>query len=694
MKLTDNYYPCFLGNGLDALLIGYNGSMEPDKVGVDRCAWYKSDRYYPEDRLVQTAGRFPTDRPLEHAAGSGWYDVAPLGHTWYEVLQHGQPLQILSSKQRFEPHTGLLHSGLDFGPLQAQVVTFLHPRESVLVERYEFSEAVDFRAWMAPGIWVEDGWDTDPFYQVRMDPSAASGWYDLGETHGNFFLHLDPAQAGPVLTQENARGLQSHGRVFTKYFAILDDRQGPLGPAGFRRILAPGYETLLAETVQFWQAFFARSSVSIPDAQFQAFYDASLYHFKAAQNRLSGGLPVNNLRRTWSSHVFWDSYYLQRALLEANHLDESREGVHFFERTVEAARKHARDEFGAPGLKWDWEITHDGRKAYGTLLHMKFQVHNNGSYANELFQHYRFTQDLAYLGEVYPLLEGLATFFLEGIVIKTERGWEIGPLVGVNESPIKVRNEAMNLSASIVILEHCADAARLLGRESEFHARCRQVAAGLRRILDGLYNGKFFIGAEDENYKNRPSAGMVYPMAVIAFDDPRAVSTTQAVIGEGARESRQRNGHYYNFPWHWGVLGTILAFQGRADQAWEAIESSRPAICEFGGMTEVMEDNDWNMQYFCTAQAAVVTALHSLLLQAGTGDEVHVFPAVPAAWQTCSFERLLANGLEVSAGYEAGRIRGQVKNIAPLALERTVRFGSIEKHVQLKPGECCAFETP
>ena len=58
IQLPNNYYHCYLGNGVDAVLVGYTGSMVADKVGVDRCAWYKSDRYYPEDKLVMVAGRW------------------------------------------------------------------------------------------------------------------------------------------------------------------------------------------------------------------------------------------------------------------------------------------------------------------------------------------------------------------------------------------------------------------------------------------------------------------------------------------------------------------------------------------------------------------------------------------------------------------------------------------------------------
>lgn len=690
MNLPENYYHCFLGNGLDAVLIGYNGSMVPDKVGVDRCAWYKSDRYYPESRLVKVAGRFPMEKPLEHAQGSGWFEIAPLGRTWYEVFYQGQLLEIQTSEQQFEPHKGLLQTKLNLGPVQAQVTTFLHARESLLIERYEFSSEVDFRAWIAPGVWVEDGWDTDPFLGVRMDSSSPTGSYDLGETHGSYYLHLEPSGV-ETLENGNARGLQVHGQVITKYFSILDNRQGKTDAAEFARILAPGYHALLDIHLQFWQEYFSHSQVVIPDAQFQTFYDASLYHFKAAQSRVSGGLPVNNLRRTWSSHVFWDSYYLQRALLEANHLPESLEACRFFERTLEHARHHAQEEFGCKGLKWDWEITHDGRKAYGTLLHMKFQAHNNGSYSNELWQYYLFTRDLSYLAEVYPILEGLATFFMECIIQKTDRGWEIGELVGVNENPVKVKNEGMNLGATIMILEHCADAARLLDRETDFTRRCREVAAGLRKTVELLFNGKYFVAAEGNQNITTASTGVIYPMQVIPFDDQRARLTAQTVCNDPNRTNR--DGHYYNFPWFWGMVGMILACQGEAESAWQVIQITRPTICQFGGMTEVMEDSRWNMQYFLTAQGAVVTAIHNLLLQSHEND-IEIFPAVPAEWQSCSFNRLLRAGFEVSATFNQGWIKGEIKNITTVVLESNIKFGQTVKQVTLKPGETFAFKTP
>ena len=692
--LPQDYYHCFMGNGLDAVLVGYSGSMVSEKIGVDRCNWYKADRYYPEHKLVHVAGRFPMEKPLEHAEGSAWFEIAPLGRTWYEVYQDGQLFEIQSSRQRFVPQEGILYTDLEFGPLKARVTSFLHAQRSLLIEHYEFSQEVELRGWMAPGVWIEEGWDTDPFEKVEMTSDHCEGWYDLGETQGSYNLHLDPSPTR-LLKKDLDRGLAAKGRVFTKYFSILDSRQGAHDEAAFQDLISPGYESLRLEHLAFWQEYFSRSRFLIPDDQFQNLYDASLYHFKAAQNRISGGLPVNNLRRTWSSHIFWDSYFIQRALLEANRRTEALEACRFFQRTLDHARNHARNEFGTAGLKWDWEITHDGRKAYGTLLHMKFQVHNNASYANEIWQYYLFTEDKAFLEEFLPILEGLATFFMEGIIERTSKGWEIGPLVGVHENPVKVKNEGISLAGTIVILEHYADAAGIWSRENNFSKRCREVALGLRRTLDRLYTGQYFASAEGKTNLNMSSMAPIYPMMLIPFQDPRALNTANAML-EFNNQRTYREGRTYNFPWSWGVLTTIFARQSKGDLAWEILQNTRPTICQFGGMTEVMEDNNWNMQYFGTAQAAVVTALHNLVLQ-GVGSQVDLFSAVPFQWQAVSFERLLSNGMEISAQLDQAGVNGEVRNITTGVIQRTISWRDLTDQtgrtitLSLEPGETYDF---
>lgn len=690
MQLPENYYHCFLGNGTDAVLVGYTGSMVADKVGVDRCSWYKSDRYYPEDKLVMVAGRWPLDKPLEHAEGSGWYEIAPLGRTWYHVIgANGQPLELLASDQRFVPREGTLYTQVDYGEVKGEVVTWLHATRSILIERYTFEHEVEFQAWVAPGVWTETvgaPWDTDPFRSVTMRDDAPEGSYDLGETQGIMALRVEPAPTGSGANGDE-RFVTVRAKTITKYFLITDNRQGELTTEPLDTAVALGYDALRAEHLAFWREYFAASSITIPDEQFQFFYDASMYHLKAAQSAVSGGIPVNNLRRTWSSHVFWDAYFMHRALLEANHRHEALEGCRFFQRTLDHARRHARDEFGCDGLKWDWEITHDGRKAYGKLLHMKYQVHNNASYANMLMNYYLSTQDEVFLAEFYPILHGLATFFMQGIVQRNdERGYEIGYLVGVHESPVKVRNDGINLSGTITILRHCARAAQILSVEDDFTRECATVADELMQAMDGLYNGQFFKASDDQDKINMSSVAPIYPMGVIEAHDPRAISTADAYIG---RYEGRLIGHGNNntgFPWSAGVLGAILAWQRRGDLVWRAIEGSRPTICNFGGMTEVMEDGEWNMQYFATAQGAVCVAIHQMLLQT-RGDRIDLFPAVPSSWQNTAFENLRAAGFVISASYDSSNVVWTARNDSSVSLIRHLSYGDQSVTVELQPGE-------
>jgi hypothetical protein len=688
LQLPDNYYHCFLGNGTDAVLVGYTGSMVPDKVVVDRCNWFKSNRYYPEDKLVMVAGRYPLDKTLEHAEGSGWYEIAPLGRTWYYLLDdQGQPLEITASEQNFVPQEGTLYSKVEYGNVKGEVVTWLHATKSILIERYTFDQDVNFQAWIGAGSWDDnDVWDTNPMNSVQMSDTAPEGQYDAGESKGFLALRMEPTPSEFGSEGDN-RWVSLRGRTFTKYFMISDNQQGNVNPALIDEAIAEGYDGLRESHLSFWSDFFAASSIHIPEPQFQYFYDASMYHFKAAQSVVSGGLPVNNLRRTWSSHIFWDAFYIHRAILGANHRYEALEACRFFQRTLDHAKRHASEEFGAPGLKWDWEITHDGRKAYGTLLHMRFQVHNNGSYSNMIMGYYLQTQDKAFLEEFYPILEGLAQFFMNEIVEKTEDGYEIGLLVGVHESAIKVRNDGTNLAATIALLNNCAAAAEILGRETDFTRECKTVAVSLMETMGRLFNGSYFKASDDEDRINMSSIAPIYPLGVISPTDERAISTANAYINRYEGQMIGHGNSNSGFPWSSGVLGTILAWQKRSDLVWKAITDTRATLSNFGGMTEVMEDGEWNMQYFGTAEAAVATAIQQMLLQCLDHETIDLFPAIPEDWDSTGFRDLLSSGLTVTSEWTPNSVEWNVQNVSDQTLTRQIRYQDKVEAVTLQPGE-------
>ena len=190
----------------------------------------------------------------------------------------------------------------------------------------------------------------------------------------------------------------------------------------------------------------------------------------------------------------------------------------------------------------------------------------------------------------------------------------------------------------------------------------------------------------DSDKLNMSSISPIYPMQVIDSRDPRAISTARALWSNTRGRMIGHGGSQSGFPWAAGVLATIFARQGNGDQAWTIIDSARPTLCTFGGMTEVMEDGQWNMQYFGTAQGAVCTALHTMLLQTHE-DVINVFPALPTAWTAVSFEHLLAAGLTVSATLDDKEMTCVVHNVTSGSLTRQVHWRDRHSAITLAPGD-------
>ncbi|WP_322801030.1 glycosyl hydrolase family 95 catalytic domain-containing protein [Thermoflexus sp.] len=700
MRLPRDYYHAFLGNGHDGVLIGYTGAMVPDRPPngwhpyLDRCQWYKSDRYYPEDRLVDVVPpRHPPFAAALPKTGKPWAELAPLGYTAYEVEVEGQAGQVHGFTQTFIPEEGTVYTTVDWGVARAEVTTFLCPDRPLLVIRYRFNRPVRLRVRAAPGVWQEEGHETDPFDALTFLNGRPAAFYRLGPYQGFIEVALAEAQCGG--REGKVWWLEGEGTAFTHYFAIVDDYAGPLDTEIIPRAMAEGPEALHARTRAFWRDYFAASRFELPDPAFERVYRTSRYLFKAIQNPISGGLPVGNLRLTWSSHLFWDAYFIHRALLEANHIAEGEAAIRFFLRTREAAERHAREDFNAPGLKWDWELTHRGEPAYGIWVHQKEQVHNNAAYANMLFQLYAFTRDRRLLERVFPLLEGLAVFFLHAVVEETPRGFEIRPMVGVDERPVRVRNEGITLAGTIRLLERYVQAARLLGRADGLIERSAQAATGLRRTLGRLYNGRYFQASEEEDHLNMSSLAPIYPMEVIPPEDPRAIRTVRAYRERYAGRMVGHGNNEWGFPWAAAVLATIQAWQGDGEGAWQTLQEIRPAFSMHGGIAETVDDEGrWNMQYFGTAHGALCTALHHLVVQTRE-DGIRIATSLPATWERGAWENWRAHGLLLSGEWDRRRnhLEASLRNPTgePIAIQ--LRIGRMDGELTVAPGEARRIQT-
>lgn len=674
-------YHRFLGNGIDALLLDRSGAMGPVPAqGLDRCYWYKSDTYYADARRFA-----PGDDPRAFMAQPPYgtsHQLAPLGRVWFEILDRAGDVRPAGARsQTFSAESGVLTTHVRYGMVDIILRTALAATEPVLVFDLEASDDIDLVACAAPGLWPEDAEQSEPTLGREPLDGPHPGWRFAAGPHA-CTLRLVPLR-GEADAEAVARGarLRFHGRRL-RWCAVLTCSRYPDEEGAWLRVPPDPFASRVVAT----------GRIEVPDPDFQRLHDFSMYLFPAMQHRHSGGLPVNNLRRTFNSHVFWDGAFVQRALLEAGQVGPAREAWRFLARTRDAAAANARETFAAPGLHWDWETTHSGERAYSPWMQQRFQVHNTPLLAHMVLADYRATRERAVLEEGFPLLAGAAEFLLHAVLVPDGDRLITRPLVGSHESAKPVVNDGATVAASLRLLRDVALASRLLGRDPDVGRRCAVAAHRLRPTLAALFNGRIFQASRDDDRLNTSSLAPIYPADTIPPTDPRAVATAAAYEALYAGRMAGHGNDPQGFPWSAGLLARILAYQERGDTAWEQIDLARPALCAEGGCAEyVAADGSWNSQYFSTAQAALCSALHALLLQAH-GAELRLFPALPSHWDCCGFRGLLANGWRVDATYAHGLVKASVENATGRSRRAYLRSGTQRLRLDLAAGETATLE--
>lgn len=731
-------YHQLLGNGIDAVLLGPTGAMCSEQAaGLDRCYWYKSDLYYPDDRTFA-----PGDDPrtfLQQPPGGTNCQLAPLARAWYEVLDGlGSALPLLGSELRFDTAAGTLHTSARYPDLALEVRTALAGDRPLLRFEITCNVEITVRACAAAGLWPEDHEQISPLaadQPVRRDGPALS--YAIG-AHG-CSLALTADTTTTEAAQNDARAgthvqLLLRGTRLAWSVTLTSSRY----PDEVRRIegahdlgtqvealrppssmaptcAAPAEKSARASRTMHGQvpgmtvygqggshaavggqglapALAIPPAIEIPDPDYQRLHDFSMYMFHGIQNRESGGIPVNNLRRTFNSHVFWDGAFVQRALLEAGHVTAARQAWRFLARTRAAAAANARATFDAPGLHWDWETTQTGQRAYIPWMQQRFQVHNTPLLAHMIMADYRTTRDVDVLAEGYDLLAGAATFILHAVLVEEGDRLVTRPLVGSHESARPVVDDGATVAACLRLLRDVALAGHLLGVRDGLPRRCATAARRLTPTMRRLFNGRFFQASRDEDRLNTSSLTPIYPADVVAPGDSRALLTAEAYRGRYAGRMAGHGNNEDGFPWSAGLLARILAYQGRYAEAWEQLDLARVALCAQGGCAEYVDpDGRWNMQYFSTAQAALCSALHALLLQEH-GAEVRLFPGLPAIWDRAAFRGFRAAGLRIDARYEHGRVQLLMANPTARTRRILLRLGTTGRRVALAAGGELAVE--
>lgn len=674
-RLPDRpYFPLYLGNGQDAMLINLLGSG---------FAWFEASMDYGAPLSGQkAAGWFKCDRRTHTGLDLVYGILVPLFEFTSAPVLRGDLIVPRDSRQYFDPRSATLttfYEQVDNETLEwlhVKVTTFL-TFDHVLVEHYEFlkspragvsirfllnSPSEDYLHLHPPAVKLDRA-------TLRAVPSQSSLVYDFsferfrGGAHSWCDCECEAGKAskrdrdGFVHGYVQTRAFR-RGESFTRYLVALDN----IDARRYRQALqetvdhcrASGYRRLHAQHQQAWARYFNTCHIDLPDPAVAFAYDVSRYFLRANLDP-SGFLPMGNLPYLWQGVQFWDAGFGVQAFLGCGNRTEAARVLTHLTTYRQAGRALARNH-RARGMQLEWTVERDQITPYPFLTR---QVHNNAWWAHLIYHYASTTADGTFLRRHLPLMEELLLFLVDAFL--EDRGDHIivRRCEGVDES---VANEKLNDTWTCAVtlralLDYRAAIRQLQGppRIAHLDDVIRKLAAGLDRnvdahgVLQSFHGGRLphWGSLVFDLFPNHPARRRTLRKMLENCDPVRRLYNLHGVTRYAEK----------TFPW--GTLWAARCFsRGAEPQAYRLLVSALADANLFGGLPERLfyygeRFNNW----FLTAHAALVWAVNGMLAHAD-GNVLRVLNGIPNAWHALTFAGLHAGqGLVVDAKVQNGQLR-------------------------------------
>ena len=446
-------------------------------------------------------------------------------------------------------------------------------------------------------------------------------------------------------TIERPRGAVS---FVVSFFDSLDDE-------ATRTAEPPDYAALKTAHERAWAAYWSTSRIDIPDKRLERTYYTALYNLKCWSTRWT--VPIGILPTHWEGKFFGFGFNAA-AFAGAGKLEEAKKIGRFWASLLPVAK--ARCGSAAPGrdvdsgIRYAWQVLEDGREGGSSGRWLDHYVHL-GTIPADCWNAYAYTQDRAFLQEVYPVIRGCAQYFQSWLVQETRDGRTIlGPVCDLERLPCPARNAFLTTCGAIYDFEKAAEAAEILGVDAEKTAEWRRLAAELRRDLPR--NDERYLAFEKYEEGSVGTLAGLFPYGVVPRTDALQRKTVDWFDRHGIRVGNMYNVGTRICTWYAAWLADDFARLGDGEGAYRNLALACGSVGFFNEIYEINEPAYKSVPWCQAPQATMIQALHDMLVQQVDGRLV-VAPAVPKAWKDYSFRLRAPGGSVVDAKCVDGELK-------------------------------------
>lgn len=462
--------------------------------------------------------------------------------------------------------------------------------------------------------------------------------------------------------------------------------------------LDEGYNEGFKTHCEWWESFWNKSDITLPDLFFEQRWYLTNYFLGSASRKGAMPMPLqgiwtadNGTLPPWKGDYHNDlntqmTYY---HYLKANHLEEGEAFIDFLWNLVPTAREFAKTFYDAEGICLPAVMTIDGTALGGWPMYSLSPTQH--LWLCQAFErHYRFSGDKTFLVEkAYPFLKESATCILS-LLKENEEGFLELPISSSPEIHDDTKeswltpNSNYDQAIMIYVFRSLERLAKELenGEASKWQAVLNKLAPLAVDPHRGLLLSKD--EALEESHRHHSHAMAIHPLRLLDYskvEDKQIIDTT---IG---RLEQLGTGWWVGYSFSW--FAEFLAVQGNGEGAYYQLKLFWENFCSPNGFHL---NGDYkgrglsNFHYrpftlegnFCAADA-----LQEMLVQTDYGN-INLFPAIPKEWmkEYISFEDFRGEkGICISATYNKGevtsvtlkpkhtgiyKLKGKINNLQPI----------------------------